>query len=331
VSFPSPHGPLAQVLPPVNIPVPCVHQPPCFPTYPMTFIGSPVLDNNSGQALADNRASSYSIFSADLLSRDLGGAKHFTLNRFNFDSAHSFLLPRAVAYSASFIDYFFRGYITYGVWVDDGEILISNWSDDALGDGHTVDDDLNTFRAGGRFEVYYETLDGSRHPITSLSNLELSEDMAVDDYHLITGLDTALMSINKWDSITKLIVMFDGIIGSERGITGRQYDAQCYTSNGFDHNLDIDPSVVFSNYNSYLLTREVCSNYEEVSAINLCRITGYNNCTFDRLTRTGRTESGTHIWCEARSIRTDEKGRRWAHDRRSYVPYQFSPTICPPL
>jgi hypothetical protein len=33
----------------------------------------------------------------------------FSLNSFNFDAAHEFLIPRAVAYSAGLIDYFFRG------------------------------------------------------------------------------------------------------------------------------------------------------------------------------------------------------------------------------
>ncbi|MCP4697707.1 MAG: hypothetical protein GY862_12775, partial [Gammaproteobacteria bacterium] len=72
----------------------------------------------------NKKTSTYSIFSADLKGYHLcydpsmpwqqppipptcGAA--YTLNRFNFEAAHKFLIPRATAYSAGLIDYFFRG------------------------------------------------------------------------------------------------------------------------------------------------------------------------------------------------------------------------------
>jgi hypothetical protein len=74
----------------------------------MTFYGSQVADQNTGGPPTPNsRAVTNSIFSADL--KSMGKSPIYTLNRFNFDAAQQFLIPRAVAYSAALINYFFRG------------------------------------------------------------------------------------------------------------------------------------------------------------------------------------------------------------------------------
>jgi len=74
----------------------------------MTFYSSQVKDNYRSAASAENpRTSTSSIFDQDLQANNLSPA--FSLNRFNFDAAHQFLIPRAVAYSAGLINYFFRG------------------------------------------------------------------------------------------------------------------------------------------------------------------------------------------------------------------------------
>jgi hypothetical protein len=67
----------------------------------------------------NRRASTYSLFDQDLRryqtfavypGADIVTTERlFTLNRFNFDAAYPFLTPRAVAYSAGLINYFFRG------------------------------------------------------------------------------------------------------------------------------------------------------------------------------------------------------------------------------
>jgi len=54
------------------------------------------------------RAAAESIYSADF-KRIVGGPEIRTVNRFTFEQDHKYLLPRAVAYSASLIDYIFRG------------------------------------------------------------------------------------------------------------------------------------------------------------------------------------------------------------------------------
>ena len=74
------------------------------------FIGTPVTDSYDYLQSRDNpRTSSFSIFDADLAGYGLD--EIYTLNRANYDAAHKFLIPRAVSYSAGFIDYFFRGRI----------------------------------------------------------------------------------------------------------------------------------------------------------------------------------------------------------------------------
>lgn len=76
---------------------------PCF----MTFFRSRVQDNYRSTASKDNDyTSTLSIFDQDL---QVQNKRAFSLNRFNFIAAHEFLIPRAVAYSAGLIDYFFRG------------------------------------------------------------------------------------------------------------------------------------------------------------------------------------------------------------------------------
>ncbi len=72
------------------------------------FVGTPVTDNYAGITTWNPRTSTFSIFDEDLKRyADLDGI--FTLNRFNFCEAHKLLIPRAVAYSAGLINYFFRG------------------------------------------------------------------------------------------------------------------------------------------------------------------------------------------------------------------------------
>ncbi len=72
------------------------------------FVNTPVADNYLPGASARNpRTSTYSIFDEDLTRYNF--AWTFTLNRFNFDAAHGFVVPRAVGYSTGLVDYFFRG------------------------------------------------------------------------------------------------------------------------------------------------------------------------------------------------------------------------------
>ncbi|CAH1194090.1 conserved exported hypothetical protein [Candidatus Nitrotoga sp. BS] len=75
----------------------------------MTMYSSIVTDNyrTTAGTRVNSRTSTQSIFDQDL--QDAGGGQIFSLNRFNFHTAQSLLIPRAVGYSAGLINYFFRG------------------------------------------------------------------------------------------------------------------------------------------------------------------------------------------------------------------------------
>lgn len=77
------------------------------------FFGRPVTDALTGQSDTNPRALSDALLDADLAevysTTGTGGYLVFALNRFTFDTAHRYLIPRAVAYSAGLINYFFRG------------------------------------------------------------------------------------------------------------------------------------------------------------------------------------------------------------------------------
>lgn len=110
--------PPAECTPPNN---PCV----------MAFFATEVADNYRQTSQVNHRASTASIFDQDLqlygktvsypnldkctdpnntaTCEQIETAQIFSLNSFNFDETHKFLIPRAVAYSAGLIDYFFRG------------------------------------------------------------------------------------------------------------------------------------------------------------------------------------------------------------------------------
>ena len=118
----------------------------------LVFVGSNIQDAYAGGAPVFNpRASTLSIFDADL--KSAGRQEIFTLNRFNFDEAHRFLIPRAVAYSAGMLNYFFRGHFeislpdegVYGV-VDQGSFA---GSDPATGGFHKVKLKLRNVTPGG--------------------------------------------------------------------------------------------------------------------------------------------------------------------------------------
>ena len=127
------------------------------------FYWTDVRDWYLGITDINKRAASLSIFDQDLQryntpvinindpddpTDDTIEYRTFTLNRFNFDEAHKFLIPRAVAYSAGLIDYFFRGRIDLDLGVGPAAYVIKNYGDEDM---------------QGTFAVYYDAVDGTRH------------------------------------------------------------------------------------------------------------------------------------------------------------------------
>jgi len=115
-------------------------------TGPVVFFGNTVVDLYTGSVQSNPRASTLSVFDPDL--QKAGKPFTFTLNRFNFSAAHSFLIPRAVAYSAGMINYFFRGKID--LVPDDanpGTFLIKNLGNEPM---------------SGTFALYYDDAGNNR-------------------------------------------------------------------------------------------------------------------------------------------------------------------------
>lgn len=83
----------------------------------VAFYATNVTDSYTGRTVQNDRASTLSIFDQDLKQYNAVDPatgqpmSAFTLNRFNFHAAYPFLIPRAVAYSAGLVNYFFRGRI----------------------------------------------------------------------------------------------------------------------------------------------------------------------------------------------------------------------------
>jgi len=118
------------------------------------FVGTTVLDYNRPTMNAVNdKTSSYSIFDEDLKKHNLcpRWAKNtdngqtieyqicelFTLNRFNFDAAHKFLIPRAVGYSAGLINYFFRGKLEMNLPEEGVYAIVDHAVTNKIDDGFT--------------------------------------------------------------------------------------------------------------------------------------------------------------------------------------------------
>jgi hypothetical protein len=77
------------------------------------FFERPVNDALSGETTTNARAISEALLDSDLAqiysTTNTNGYLVYALNRFTFTAAHQYLIPRAVAYSAGLINYFFRG------------------------------------------------------------------------------------------------------------------------------------------------------------------------------------------------------------------------------
>lgn len=140
---------------------------PCLPeilalaSNKITFFSNEVKDTLRGKTDVNHWATSSSIFDEDL--KKINKPPVYALNRFNFDAAHEFLIPRAVAYSAGLIDYFFRGKINLVANPDSaGSYLIKN----------PGNEDIN-----GTFALYYDDVDGTRHPVPGASwNLQIAKN-----------------------------------------------------------------------------------------------------------------------------------------------------------
>src|SRR5439155_50015 len=111
------------------------------------------------------RSSTFSIFDPDLQPNQTARfGRFFSLNRFNYDDMNKHLIPRAVAFSAGMINYFFRGKIDFVVDpnpANRGGFLIKNLGPEPM---------------KGKFALYYNDRSGDRHPVPDAGGCALVWD-----------------------------------------------------------------------------------------------------------------------------------------------------------
>ena len=185
-------------LPPQNAP------PACLLSGEMDFYATNVVDHYNPAASGTNpRASTLSIFDQDLVNT---GKRQFALNRFNFQAAYPFLIPKAVAYSAGLIDDFFRGRLAINDVSDDDTRLFIEVKN--------VSGPKNDF-SRGRFEVYYDAVDGTRKPLMVTQNA--TTGLAVDGRLELTATKPKLSDVDL-SKDNPLTLVYRGRIGAEEGI-----------------------------------------------------------------------------------------------------------------
>ena len=140
------------------------------------------------------------------------------------------VMPRAVAASQAFINYFFRArmeaYINYedanGARILD-TITIKNVSDPSL----VSSEELLTFKAGTKFTVSYRTGEDENEIISELKTGTLPDDLLVDEEFELEGLKelfaTADVDIQNGD---KVLVLLDGQVGEKQGLNEYSIDAR---------------------------------------------------------------------------------------------------------
>lgn len=141
-------------------------------------------------------AVSASIFDAELKKYAPGKKTLFTLNRFNFDVAQAFLIPRAVAYSAGLINYFFRGKIDF--------------LPDPQNSNAYVIKNLGPEAMNGTFTLYYDADTGLRYPVPgAIWNLQIPANGQVDNLTFVPPENPAPSIPDEY------ILVFKGDMGAE--------------------------------------------------------------------------------------------------------------------
>ena len=137
-----------------------------FPAFDcvIEFVSNEVTDSYTGQSSNNARASTYSLFNKNLSDYDKDAIVRgsyvrsiFTLNEFNYDAAHNYLIPRAVPYSAGLINHFFKTKLELTKTSGSGDWSVKNLSDVPL---------------EGTFELYSKSItNGTVQKIGSVNNV----------------------------------------------------------------------------------------------------------------------------------------------------------------
>ena len=157
----------------------------------VTLYTRAVVDQLTGQVIPNVPLSSRSVWDHFLENADR--SPKFTLNRFNYDAMADLLLPRAVGYSAGFLDYFFRGRVSLGVEETGVRVLNS-----------TPDQTMT-----GEFTLFSESEDGARF-VLGRWPLALPPDVP-SDARPVRRLPTDT------PATTRCLLVFRGQLGLEVG------------------------------------------------------------------------------------------------------------------
>lgn len=246
----------------------------------------------------------------------------YKLKREDYDAMADLLIPRAVAYSAGLIDYFFRGRLKVESVTDEDathlRVVVENaskWPDENSG---------ISFLTGGTFSFYYTTTDGSRVrlPITQAAFSGGTDpavisgvaDLQVDMPVQITepGDSTIEFVIDKpgadvsTTEYSPLVVVYKGIVGQEEGIA-----ASVFSSGGLmtfmraDSSIDSFIPFLSEDFGDHWKSGAVVPDAEElISKYAIYYLTYLGE---QSLLGSGINESGQPV-----VYRSEDLGRTWA-------------------
>jgi Tol biopolymer transport system component len=171
------------------------------PLQTINFMKGSVHDANLNTDANNVKLSTESLFDAFLFTH-----KTYNLNRFNYDDMAGQLIPRAVAYSAGLIDYFFRGKLEFKPDPNNaGKYLISNLGSEAM---------------SGTFTLYYDAKDGKRYPVAgdapneTWTNRTIAANGQLANLSFTTPADPAPKTPGVY------MLVFNGDMGEEKAIPG---------------------------------------------------------------------------------------------------------------
>jgi hypothetical protein len=138
----------------------------------------------------------FSLFGRDLQELGFFVPQGFSLNALNAISIGELTIPRAVAYSAGLLNYFFRGTLNFEISARSGGpnqhgLTITNTSNEAM---------------QGIFTLYADNADAERHPVL---RLDLTLEPGATSAPLSFGFPIALEQT--------FVLVFEGQLGNERG------------------------------------------------------------------------------------------------------------------
>jgi len=189
----------------------------------MLFIGTPVRDrylSGTEQTLCNSRSSAYGLFDLDLAA--LGRPRLLSLNRYTWAAAREILIPRAIAYSAGLINYFFRGVLAIESMDESNDEIAVAIRNDSMGEFALADGARSGSTA--EFEIWYETSNGTRKPAQLLEGRDLTGSTI--EHGGLRQLRFKRPADLSQDAALPFMLVFRGMVGTEEGVAGLAFAPQ---------------------------------------------------------------------------------------------------------